>query len=256
MRYNYLLLLFLTVGCMLILPSSNFAQRGLLNKIKNKAEDKLIEKVFGEGSSSSSNTNTTNGSTYNGSTSGYDKGKKLTPPDVSKHINEAEAAVSAQSYAEAKFAIQQAMTGVELEIGYDILDNAPESVAGMTFNKEEDQVVSSGYGFVGLVIGRRYEGNKKEMTFQVMNNNAMANLYSGMLTNSNYSDNSGEQKTINLEGNEGVLRYESGGYELGVPFGQTSILILSYKGFKDEAEVMEAAKTFKVNEIKRRLGEQ
>lgn len=252
MRANYLLPFFLAIGFILVLPTSNFAQGRLLRKLKEKAEDKLIEKVFGEDESSKN----TNDQTYNGSTNGYEKGKKLTPPDVNENIVAAETAVAAEDYSAAKFAIQQAMTGVELEIGYDILDNAPETVLEMNYVAEDDQVVTTGYGFLGLVIGRSYKSKKKEMTFQVMNNNAMVNLYSGMLTNASYASSEGDQKKVDVDGNEGVLRYENGNYELGIPLGQASILILSCEGFSDEAEVLAAAKVFKVNEIKQRLGEQ
>ena len=63
-----------------------------------------------------------------------------------------------RQYSAVRFELRQAMLWVELEIGYKVLEMLPETVDGIAFNPEEDQVVSSGIGFVGLVINRDYEG--------------------------------------------------------------------------------------------------
>lgn len=256
MRLNYYtIFLLLTLGCLLF-PSLSHAQRRLLDKVKEKTEDKVIEKIFGPSIQQPSNTNNYPNSGGSSSTQGMEGGKKLTPPDVNKHIKEAEVALAADQYKNAKFALQQAMTGVELEIGYDVLDKLPTSVLGVDYVKEDDGVYSSGVGFVGLVISRNYRNKSKEIEFTTMNNNAVANLYGGMMGSGTYASSEGDQKAINLDGNSGILRYDSGYYELGVPFGQTSIFLMKCKGCKDENEVIEAAKALKINDIKKRLGEQ
>ncbi|MEL6941204.1 MAG: hypothetical protein AAFO82_00925 [Bacteroidota bacterium] len=180
----------------------------------------------------------------------------MTPPDVSQHIQDANTAVASQRYTDAKFEIQQAILGVELEIGYQILDNLPKSVSGMSFDENNDQVSSSDYGFVGFMVGRSYQGNAKVLNFSIVSNNVLVSTYGSMMTNSSYANSEGNQKTVNLEGNRGVLRFENGNYELGIPLGQSSLLMFDCDGFADENEVMNAAKLFKVNEIKQQLGEQ
>jgi len=222
----------------------------IFRKLKEKAEDAL-EKAVGLEEEEEAPTQTDNQSTE-----GYKKGKKLTPPDVNSHIDQAITAAGAENFSDAKFNIRQAITGVELEIGYSILENTPTSVNDMDYLPEQDQVTSTGIGFVGLAIGRQYASKKQALSFGVMNNSALIAAYSGMLTNANYANAEGEQKQVSLDGNQGVLRYEDGDYELGVPLGQNSILLLEFEGFEDENEVMAAAKLFKPNDIKALLGEQ
>ncbi len=236
-----LLFLSLLISAFATLPASSHAQ--VLRKLKEKAVDKILgtEKETPKENPTSTTTS---------------KGKKLTPPDVNMHLTEATAAVNNQNYNGAKFNIQQAITGVELEIGYAILESAPTSVNGAAYVPAEDQVASTGIGFVGLTIGRKYQGNKKEVNFGVVNNSALVGAYGMMLNNANYSSSEGEQKAISLDGNRGIIKYENGNYELGVPLGTNSIFILNCKGFEDENEVMAAARLFNVNEIKKLLGEQ
>ncbi len=256
MLFNYYtLFIYLTLGCLLF-PSLNHAQRRLLDKVKEKTEDKVIEKIFGPSVRQPSNTNNYPNSGGSTGTQGMEGGKKLTPPDVSKLIKEAEVALAADEYKNAKLALRQAITGIELEIGYDVLDKLPTSVLGVPYVEDDDGVYSSGIGFVGLVISRNYRSKSKEIEFSTMNNNAVANLYGGMMGSGAYASSEGDQKAINLDGNAGILRYDSGYYELGVPFGQTSVFLMKCKGCKEEDEVMTAAKELKINDIKKRLGEQ
>lgn len=219
-------------------------------QVLKKLKEKAIDKMLGNDNKQEETTATEN------KTTGTAKGKKLTPPDVKMHIGEATAALNTQNYSGAKFNIQQAMVGIELEIGYAILDAAPKSVNGTDYIPEEDQVTSTGIGFVGLVVGRAYKGNKKNMSFAVMNNSALVGTYGVLMTNASYSSSEGDQKAISLDGNRGIIKYENGDYEVGVPLGTNSIFILNCEGCADENEVMNAARLFKVNDIKKMLGEQ
>ncbi|MEM8523643.1 MAG: hypothetical protein AAGG68_03315 [Bacteroidota bacterium] len=249
------------VLCLSSLFISESAQAQVnLRKLRQKAEraidkavDKAIDKELGLDRGNNSSTNSTNNSD-NPSAAG--RGTKLTPPDVSQHIADANTAVASKNYTNAKFEIQQAILGVELEIGYKILENLPSTVNSMSFDENNDQVSSSGYGFVGFTVGRSYEGNNKVLNFSVVSNNVLISAYSSMMTNASYSSSEGEQKTVNIDGNRGVLRFENGNYELGIPLGQTSIIVFDCDGFADENEVLNAAKLFKINEIKQLLGEQ
>jgi len=235
-------------------------QAQVLRKLRQKAEraidkavDKAIDKELGLDKDNNNSTNSTNNSD-NPSASG--RGTKLTPPNVSQHIQDANTAVASENYTTAKFEIQQAILGVELEIGYKILENLPSNINGMSFDESNDQVSSSGYGFVGFTVGRSYEGNGKVLNFSIVSNNVLVSAYGSAMTNASYSSSEGEQKTVNIDGNKGILRFENGNYELGIPLGQSSIILFDCDGFVDENEVINAAKLFKINEIKQQLGEQ
>ncbi|MEM9887804.1 MAG: hypothetical protein AAF849_18055 [Bacteroidota bacterium] len=248
-------LLLLSLFC--FLPNS---EAQLLRKIKQKAEravdravDKVIEKEVDK-ALGVEGTETSDNSSYNSGIEG--EGKKLTPPDVAMHITRANEAVTQAQYTDAKFAIQQAILGVELEIGYAILEGLPQSINGMNFLEEEDQVSSTGYGFVGFTVGRVYESNNKALQFSIVSNNILVNSYSGMISNAGYASNEGDYKSVMIDGNKAILQYSGGNYELGIPLGQSSLIVLDCDGFADESEVIQVAKQFKVNEIKAALGEQ
>jgi len=249
MKTTFRFLVLTTLIFSIVAAPLDTTQGQILRKLKQKAEEALEKAVGLDDEEEPTQTDNQN-------TQGYKKGKKLTPPDVNSHIDQAMSAATAENFSDVKFNIKQAITGVELEIGYAILDNAPTSVNGMDYVPEQDQVTSSGIGFVGLAIGRQYESKKQALSFGVMNNSALIAAYSGMLTNANYADQEGEQKQVSLDGNQGVLRYVDGDYELGVPLGQNSILLLEFEGFEDENEVMTVAREFKPNAIKDLLGEQ
>lgn len=223
-------------------------QAQILKKLKEKAEqvmgtnqdDKKVEE-----------SNTTDNQDNTGQ-----KGKKLTPPDVKLLLTDAGTAAKEQRYADAKFNIQQALAGVELEIGYAILESLPQNISSMKYAPDEDQVTSSGAGFIGLMIGRNYKGGKKSINAGIVNNSMLAAAYGTMLSGSTYNSNDQSQKPITVDGNRGVLKYDDGDYELGIPLGQSSVFTLQCRGFADENEVLNVAKQFKINNIKKLLGEQ
>ena len=112
--------------------------QGFLKKMKEKAEA-AVNKVGG-GNNGANNGNTDNsGNTNNpsgpgGSTGGKTYGKPsnkggqglvTTPPDVNENLTAAETSFKANSYGESRYAIQQAMLGVELKIGQNILKSLP-----------------------------------------------------------------------------------------------------------------------------------
>ncbi|MEM9848560.1 MAG: hypothetical protein AAF847_11765 [Bacteroidota bacterium] len=252
--YTKTLLLLVSMCCTL-----TTAEAQLLRKIKQKAEqavdravdrviDKEVDKALGTDSNQSSD------SGYNSNIDG--QGKKLTPPDVAMNITQANEAVSNAQYSEAKFAIQQALLGVELEIGYEILDGLPTTIDGMNFLEAEDRVSSTGFGFAGFTVGRIYEGSKKALNFSIVSNNLLITSYSSMINSGSYANSEGDYKSVMVDGNKGILQYNNGNYELGIPLGQSSLLVIECDGFTDEQAVMNAVNQFKINDIKALLGEQ
>lgn len=221
----------------------------------NKTGDKVMDKIFGkeEEEKNQEVMEESGGQDQNGTA----KGKKLTPPDVNTHLNNAEASLSAAQYSAVRFELRQAMLGVELEIGYKVLEMLPETVDGIAFNPDEDQVVSSGIGFVGLVINRDYEGKSKNVSASIVNNAALMGFYSGILTSGNYSSSEGEYKAINVQGYRGVITFDGGNeYQLAVPLGQQTLFQLTCDGFGDEQAVMQTASSYSLQGIAELLGEQ
>src|SRR5690606_15882747 len=110
-------------------------------------------------------------------------GLVTTPPDVKENLASAETSFKAGSYGESRYAIQQAMLGVEMEIGQKLLKSLPETVAGLPKQPEQDQVTSSGWGWAGLTIHREYTKDDKQLQFTIANNSVLLSAMNLYLSN-------------------------------------------------------------------------
>jgi len=241
MKSDLLKSVLLFVFCSVIIFPSEGQFKSLKDKIKSKAE-KAAKSVLGDddnsGNNPSSSPNSSNGSSSSTS------GKKLTPPNVMEHLGNAKSALSADQFSNARFEIKEAMRGVELEIGYKILETMPPSAAVLYPDKSQDQVYSTGVGFAGLVVSRTYGSAAKKIVATIGDNSIYGASYS-MLINSSYANNDGNHKNVTVQGNRGVVTFDgSNSYTLGVPIGQNSIFILACNGCSEEGDVMTAAEDF------------
>ena len=243
--------------------------QGLLKKLKKQTEQKILKKtddaldevIFGEDDDNPNNPgNTSNPGSNSGSgtTNTTGGGLIVEPPDVMKNINDAEQAFNVQNYGTARFAVRQAMLGVEMEIGQNILDGLPKTVDGLSNVEDKDKVTSMSYGFVGLTLERFYRGGNKELKVSLGNNSALLSAANMMLASGAYSTSSNDQsyKQTTFKGHRAVLQYDnSKGYTLSVPFGQSSIFVLNGRNYSSENEIMSAADNFDLEPIKKELGE-
>ncbi len=239
------------LACLVFIPN---AEAQIWKKIKKKGKEMIDNSVKKEETKTTIGTPGNPSNTDNNSSV---QGKKLTPPDVNQHINGAETAWQSNQYSNARYEIKQALLGIEIELGYKILDAMPKSVDGINFKEEQDQVVSTGIGFVGLAVGREYPSDNKTIEAGVYNNSGMLASYNVILTSPNYTSNDGSSKSIMVQGNRAVIRFDGdNGYEIGVPLGQSSVFILKADGYGDENQVTALTNSFDLAKIKSYLGEQ
>jgi hypothetical protein len=257
-------------------------QAQVLNRIKNKVENKgeqkageAIDNLFkGKKKDQNGNGNTNdqnnpangngsgNGSGGNGNPSNNSGGGLVsTPPDVKQNLADAEAAYKKSSFGEARYDVQQAMLGVELEIGNKILKSLPENVSGMKKDESSDQVTSTGYGWAGLTIHREYNDDKdKELRITIANNSVWMAGVNAYLANGGYAQQTNGQqnwKQTKVKGNRAIIEYdESSGYKLSVPLGQSSLIVYEGVNVATEADMMKAAESIDIDGIKKQLGEQ
>lgn len=230
--------------------NTSYGQFKGLKKLKNAAksileDDKKEEKKDNSNSSTSGNNSTNN--------DGSVRGKKLTPPSVDEHLDNATYALNGEKWSEARYEVKQAMHGVEIELGYKMLDEMPKSVMGINYNADDDGVVSTGIGFVGMIVSRFYDSNGKRITASIGNNSALGASY-GFLLNSGYSSNDGSHKNVMVQGNRGTMTFDGNNtYNLGVPFGQSSTFVLECQECTGEDEVMAAIKEFDISRFEAML---
>ncbi|CAN5455437.1 hypothetical protein BH11BAC5_BH11BAC5_50490 [soil metagenome] len=242
--------------------------QGFLKKIKdkvNKSVDKAlgneVEKKTGlptDQGGDNSNSNSSSGKPTNKGGGGL---SNTAPPDVKAEMAEAETAHGAKNYSDARYSLQQALMGVEIQLGRQILKSLPPTIVALPADTLQDKVMSTQWGWSNLNIQRVYKnGADKQLTVSIGN----AGIYSGLATmyfaNATMMEANGEKqnfKQVRVKGNKAIIQYEdSKGYTLIVPLGQTSMIVWECINFANEQEVMTAANSFDIDGIKKMLGEQ
>ncbi len=251
--------LFGLVMILLFLAGQDAFSQGILKKMKEvakeTAKETVKEEIFGdnkdqekevtseESSSSSSVTNTRGG------------GITTTPPDVMENIAGAETAYTNNNYSDARYAVRQAVLGIEMEIGQKILDGLPGAVKELDRIPEEDKVESMSIGFSGLTIERVYRTSDQQLRVTIGNDALMLSAINMYLASGTYETEE-NQKRVTYKGYRGVLEYDdNSGYTLSVPFGQSSIFVVNGINFATEEDIMSAAEVFDIEKIKSELGE-
>ena len=236
-----------------------------LKKLKEKA-NQAVNKTLGTGETNS-NSNSSSTSQDNNSSGGKptNKGggglKNTTPPDVQQQIADAETAHTAAKYSDARYSIQQALVGVEIQLGREILKSLPNPVVALEKDTMQDKVSSTQWGWNNLTIQRVYSDKKDKQLTVTIGNNAlyagMANLYFNNAYGVQADASNQNIKQTKVKGNKAIIQYEdSKGYTLMVSMGQSAMIVWECINFADENEVMAAANSFDIDGIKKSLGEQ
>lgn len=252
--------------CALLVVAIAGQGQGLVGKLKQKAAnaaekaiDKKIDKKTGGTGNDTGNQPSETGDNNRPANKGGG-GLISTPPDVKANLADAENSYKSGSYGEARYAMQQAMLGVELEIGQRVLKSLPETVSGMKKEATRDQVTSTGWGWAGLTIQREYNLEDKQLRATIANNSAWMSSLNTYLANSGYAQQTNGQQTwkqTKVKNHRAVIEYdESTGYKLSVPLGQSSLIVWEGVNFASEQEMMSAANAFDIDGIKKMLGEQ
>ena len=239
----------------------------LLKKLKdkvNQAADKASGDKTGTNSGNTSGSSTGNsGSSNTTTTRPTNKGGAgliSTPPDVNANMTSSEASFKDSKYSESRFALQQAILGVELQIGKEILKSLPDSVQGLPKIAEKDKVASSGWGWSGLTISRDYQKDDKFLGVGIQDFSYLGPAWSmflqGGMMNSQVENDQQKMKNILVKGNKGVISYDdSKGYTVVVMLNQGSALVWEGVNFASEDDMMKAVNTFDIDRIKKFLGE-
>jgi len=232
----------------------------LLKKIKDKV-NQVANKTTGNNdntqTSQTDNTTSNNGKPTNKGGAGL---KNTPPPDVNQQMTDAEKAYDANKYSDARYSIQQALIGVEIQLGRELLKSLPSEVNGLPKDTTQDKVVSTQWGWANMTIQRvYYDGKEKQLTTTIGNNGLYAGLVNMYFNNAYVQADANQQnvKQTKVKDYKALISYEeSKGYTLIVPIGQSSMIVWECVNFADENEVMNAATQFDIDGIKKKLGEQ
>jgi len=259
---------YLVLLCTIQLSFHSVSHAQLLKKMKdkvNQAVDKAVEKKVGDATGVDTQ-NQPNNSSGSGSGSGSNSNKKggglknTTPPDVKEEITVAEKSFTDSNYSEARYSIQQALTGIEIQLGKLILKSLPDKVTDMTKDTTKNIVSSTQWGWNNLTIQSVYKKDPdKQMTISIGNNTYYSGIVNMYYMSTTYSQNTNSEqnmKQIRVKGNKALITYDDNkGYTVMVQLGQASLIVWECVNFATEDEVMSAVNTFDIDGIKKMMGE-
>ena len=245
------------------------AQAQLLKKLKDKVNEKINSAAGSNSSSSSSSDNSNNGSVAsngnNSSGPSNHTGAGLTntaPPDVLSNIAKAETAGKDTNYSQVRYALQQAIMGVEIQLGRQIIQSLPNTVNGLTKDTTKNVVSSTQFGWSNMTIQTVYsDGKDKQMTVMIGNIPMYASMVGLYFNNTYVQNNVTEQnpniKQVQVKGEKSIIQFDQNtGYSLITQLGQSTVIAWQCVNFATEDEVMNAANAFDIANIKKLMGEQ
>ncbi len=175
--------------------------------------------------------------------------------DIQASLNAASTAYAADNPQEARQNLQQALIDLNVLMGNKVLALMPPTLGGLAVNKQEDSVIG-GTGFAGLMVGRTYGGNDKNIDITLANDSPMMSMVNSFLGNellSGMMASQTGQKRVMVSGYKGMLEKstdENGSvsFTLNVPLDDT-LFTFTTNGFNTEGEVLDMAQQLNLKNI-------
>jgi len=150
----------------------------------------------------------------------------LQAQDVNEKLDEAQSAYKSGNLEAARFALQEALQGINQAIGREILEMLPAKLGDMAKVDTDDNVTGTTIMFAGLFVNRRYAGEASTASVEIMSDsplitgiNALIALPAIMVTDPN-------QKRIRVDNYRGMLTRSEDtdgtvSYDAQIPVGST-----------------------------------
>jgi hypothetical protein len=180
-------------------------------------------------------------------------GLSLSAQDFAKNLATAKSSYSAGDLENARFAMQQMITEIDVAIGREVLKLLPTKLEAMAANPKADNVTGNS-GLAGVLIHRDYGTGEKISNIDIMSNSPLVASLNAILQLP-FMANSGDgtQKIIKVDGYKGMLQKSVDSetnktdYTLQIPMN-SSLLTLVVPN-SSEAEVIKIANTIPVAQI-------
>jgi hypothetical protein len=173
--------------------------------------------------------------------------------DFSANLASAKSAYSSGNLEDARFAMQNMITDLDIAIGKEVLKMLPQKMETYASNAKSDNVTAN-TGLAGALVHRDYGTEEKKLNIDIMSNSPLVGSLNAMLALP-FIGNSGDgtQKTVKIQGYKGVLQKSVDSetnktdYTLQIPLNNT--LLTFTVPNSNEADVLKMANTIPVTDI-------
>jgi hypothetical protein len=178
----------------------------------------------------------------------------LQAQEVTASLSSAKSAYQTKNLEETRFALENALKEVNMEIGKQALALLPLSLGQLKADPKNDDVAGMAVLFAGLNVMRDYNSATENATLTIITDSPMLAGISAILTMPAMMLNNDEQKVVKIAGYKSLIQKNKDendkivGYSLQVPFNN-SLLSLDYNGAISESEFTNIANSLPVTEL-------
>jgi hypothetical protein len=173
--------------------------------------------------------------------------------DFTTNLASAKTAYSDGKLEDARFAMQQMITDLDIAIGKEVIKMLPVKMEAVASNPKNDNVTAN-TGLAGAIVHRDYGTQERLISLDIMSNSPLVGSLNAILSIP-FVGNSGDgtQKTIKVQGYKGILNKSVNtetnitDYTLQVPLNNT--LLTFTVPNTNEAEVVKMANTIPLADI-------
>ena len=157
-------------------------------------------------------------------------------------LDEAAGAYKNGNLEDARFALQQALNGINQAIGRDILEMLPQQLGDMNAVAESDNVTGLNTGFAGLFVSRHYKGEVNHAEVEIMSDSPFLASINMLLSMPVFLASDPNQKRIKIDGQKALLTKTPAqeeqlvNYDVQLVFGNT-LFTFTVTGIEDENQV-------------------
>jgi hypothetical protein len=177
----------------------------------------------------------------------------LCAQDFNKNLATAKSSYASGNLEDARFAMQQMLTEIDLAIGKEVLKMLPSKLDAFASNVKNDNVVPN-TGLAGVVIHRDYGTGEKVLNVDIMSNSPLIASMNAILSMP-FVGNSGDgtQKVVKVQGYKGMLQKSvdtetnKTDYTLQIPMNSTLLTLVVPDS--NEADVLKMANAIPVPQI-------
>jgi len=173
--------------------------------------------------------------------------------DVNQKLDEAQTAYKSGDLESSRFALQEALQGINQAIGREILGLLPQELFGLPKIESGDNVTGTSIMFAGLFVNRRYEAETKNASVEIVSDSPLMAGINAFMALPAFMVSDPNQKRIKVGNYKGMLTKSEDtegniSYSAQIPIGST-LFTLTTNGIDDEKLITDALTQMEIGKI-------